>query len=63
MTEATLFAFLLLIGGLSLGFAALAFLADVILPAIAMAFLADVILPAIASHRWRRPAATYRRKP
>jgi hypothetical protein len=50
MTEATLFVFLVLIGGLSLTFAA-------------MAFLADVILPAIASHRWRRPAATYRRKP
>jgi hypothetical protein len=50
MTEATLFAFLLLIGGLSLAFAILA-------------ILADVILPAIARHCWRRPAATYRRKP
>jgi hypothetical protein len=40
MTEATLFVFLILIGGLSLAFAI-------------MAFLADVILPAIARHRWR----------
>jgi hypothetical protein len=51
MTDLALItSFLLLIGGLSLGFAALA-------------ILADVILPALARHHWRRPAATYRRKP
>jgi hypothetical protein len=37
---ATLAVFLLLIGGLSLAFAA-------------MAVLADVVLPALARHRWR----------
>jgi hypothetical protein len=37
---ATLAVFLLLIGGLSIGFAV-------------MAVLADVVLPALARHRWR----------
>jgi len=46
--HATIAAFLLMIGGLALAFAV-------------MAFLADVIIPAIARHHWRRPAATYRR--
>jgi hypothetical protein len=49
MIELTTFAvFLLFIGGLSLAFAV-------------MAILADVILPSLARHHWRRPAATYRR--